>query len=702
MASPFFIAEVWVHLPAHRGLNRGLCYRHDQALNVGQLVRVEIGSTAHLGVVFACTSATSAPEGLPAHELKSVDEVLWACPPLSTEWLTLIEFTAQYYRRSPGEVAAMALPTLLKQSTNASLEKRKQRRKPKASSAATEPNPSATKTLSPEQQSALQALIAHAGTSLLHGATGSGKTEVYLRHIQQVLEQDPEAQVLVMVPEINLTPQLEQQVRERFHALGPSAVVSLHSGLTPAQRLNHWLDAHEGLARIILGTRLSVFASLPRLKLIVVDEEHDPSFKQGDGPRHSARDLAVFRGHQLGIPVVLASATPSLESWNNSAAERKSGYLRIGMPSRQGHQPMPELVVVDMNRFSRKTSLSKALEHAIKARIDASEQVLLLLNRRGYSPVLYCPDCQWTSDCPHCSAHQVLHKMDHRLHCHHCGLQTPAPRTCPSCGGHQILGLGQGTEQIEEELIHRMSEWRKPNGEPVTLMRMDADTVRLKGQLTSQLNAFHQGHADVLIGTQMVAKGHDFRRVGLVAALNPDGGLFSSDFRAPERLFALLMQAAGRAGRDPNRPSALPAQMWIQTHHPEHHLFRHLRHSDYAGFAEDELEARRSIGLPPFVHQALLRTESRKPEPALEALNRQHQRCETLAQSAQGALTVHHPVPMSMGKLAGVHRAQLLIESNSRKSLQAFLQAWDEQAAASLRQEKGLLRWAWDIDPASI
>jgi primosomal protein N' (replication factor Y) len=702
MDDPFFIAEVWVHLPAHRGLDRGLSYRHTQALDVGQLVRVHVGTTAHLGIVAACTPAPMQPDRQPAHELKPVDEVLQACPPLSSEWLKLIEFTAQYYRRSPGEVAAMALPTLLKQSTNASLEKRKKKGKSGGPTDAIAPAESASKTLSPEQQQALQTLLCHTGTSLLYGATGSGKTEVYLRHIQQVLDHDPQAQVLVMVPEINLTPQLEQQVRERFHGLGAWAVVSLHSGLTPAQRLNHWLNAHEGHARIVLGTRLSVFASLPQLKLIVVDEEHDPSFKQGDGPRHSARDLAVFRGHQLGIPVVLASATPSLESWNNSAPERKSGYVRICMPSRQGNLPMPELVLVDMNRFSRNTGLSKSLEHAIKARIDASEQVLLLLNRRGYSPVLYCPDCQWTSDCPHCSAHQVLHKADRRLHCHHCGEQAMAPRSCPACGGLQILGLGQGTEQIEEELIHRMSGWRKPNGEPVTLMRMDADTVRLKGQLTSQLHAFHQGHADVLIGTQMVAKGHDFRRVGLVAALNPDGGLFSSDFRAPERLFALLMQAAGRAGRDPQRPDALPAQMWIQTHHPEHHLFKHLRHSDYAGFAQDELAARHSIGLPPFVHQALLRTESRKAEPALEALNRQHQLCEELAQAGSGELTVHHPVPMSMGKLAGVHRAQLLIESPSRKTLQSFLQAWDEKAVTKLRQEKGLLRWAWDIDPASI
>jgi primosomal protein N' (replication factor Y) len=402
----------------------------------------------------------------------------------------------------------------------------------------------------------------------------------------------------------------------------------------------------------------------------------------------------------------LVSATPSLESWNNSEAQgRKAAYQRIDMPSRQGNQPMPELVLVDMNRFSRKTSLSKSLEHAIKARIDASEQVLLLLNRRGYSPVLFCPDCQWTSDCAHCSAHQVLHKSDHRLHCHHCGAQSLAPRNCPVCASPQLLGLGQGTEQIEEELIQRMSDWRKPNGDSVSVLRMDADTVKLKGQLLHQLNAFHQGQADVLIGTQMVAKGHDFRRVGLVAALNPDGALFSSDFRAPERLFALLMQAAGRAGRDPNRPigpNDLPAQMWIQTHHPEHHLFRHLRNSDYASFAHDELEARRGIGLPPFVHQALLRTESRKAEPALEALNRQHTLCNQLAGEIKSGLMVHHPVPMSMSKLAGIHRAQLLVECPSRKALQAFLQTWDGPARSQLRQEKGLLRWAWDIDPAAI
>ena len=700
--SPFII-EVWTHLPAHRGLGKSLSYRHDQALSPGQLVRITVGRQTQLGVVSECR--THLPEGttLQAEALKPLTEVLGHCPPLGADWMRLVEFTAQYYRRTPGEVALMALPALLKDATQDQLAKRLQRLHSQPKAGATPPeNPA--KVLNPEQLHALQALLAHAGPSLLHGATGSGKTEVYLQRMQHILDADAQAQILVMVPEINLTPQLEQLMKGRFGHLGPQAVVSLHSGLPTAQRLNHWLMAHLGAARIVLGTRLSIFASLPRLRLIVVDEEHDPSFKQGDGPRHSARDLAVFRGHQLGIPVVLASATPSLESWNNSEAQphHKSNYLRVSMPSRQGDQPMPELVLVDMNRFGRSAWLSPTLEQAIRARLDAGEQVLLLLNRRGYAPVLYCPDCQWKSDCTHCSAHQVVHKADHRLHCHHCGAQTRVPTTCPACGGQQLLGLGQGTEQIEEELIERLSAWRKPNGEPVQIMRMDADTVRLKGQLTAQLNAFHDGQADVLVGTQMVAKGHDFRRVGLVAAINPDGALFSSDFRAPERLFALLMQAAGRAGRDPQRSSTTPAQMWIQTHYPQHHLFAHLRTFDFAAFAQEELAAREAVGLPPFVHQALLRTEARQADAALSALVRMHAACTELAASLDAPLTVHQPVPMSMSKLAGVHRAQMLIESPSRKALLGFLQVWDADKSALMRQQKGLLRWAWDVDPVSI
>ena len=698
-----FFIEAWTHLPAHRGMGKSLTYRHHQPLQPGQLVHLPVGRQTLLGVVSRCATTLPPNSTLAPHELTPLAEVLSHCPPLGADWMRLIEFTAHYYRRSPGEVAIMALPTLLKEATDANLVKRLQRlhdKKPPATS----PTPDPAKRLNPEQQQAMNALVAHAGPSLLHGATGSGKTEVYLQRMQRILEEDEQSQILVMVPEINLTPQLEQLMKGRFAHLGPQAVISLHSGLPTAQRLNNWLMAHLGNARIVLGTRLSIFASLPRLRLIVVDEEHDPSFKQGDGPRHSARDLAVFRGHQLGIPVILASATPSLESWNNSAPapNAKPNYLRVSMPSRQGDQPMPELVVVDMNRFGRSVWLSPTLEQAMRARLDASEQVLLLLNRRGYAPVLYCPDCQWTSDCAHCSAHQVLHKADHRLHCHHCGAQTRVPTTCPSCGGQQILGLGQGTEQIEEELIERLSSWQKPNGQPVNILRMDADTVRLKGQLTAQLNAFHEGQADVLVGTQMVAKGHDFQRVGLVAALNPDGALFSSDFRAPERLFALLMQAAGRAGRDPKRSATLPAQMWIQTHYPQHHLFTHLRHFDYAAFAEEELSARQSVGLPPFVHQALLRTEARQAGATLSALNHMHSACTDLAARLDMPLTVHQPVPMSMSKLAGVHRAQMLVEANSRKTLQGFLQVWDAELAPAMRQQKGLLRWAWDVDPVSI
>ncbi len=700
--SPVIAHQIWVDLPAHAGLEMGLTYGHHQALSPGQLVQVPLGSRQTLGVVSQVLTDSAATSAW--GELKGMTEVLHHCPPLGQAWLDLVRFAARYYQRSLGEVAAMALPSGLKKTSDAQLAKRMaaiQKRIAQAAPATSAPAPMPPE-LSEEQAQALQALSSHSGASLLFGATGSGKTEVYLRLMASILSRDSNSQILVMVPEINLTPQLEERLRARFHNLGPHAVVSLHSGLTPAQRLNHWLMAHLGIARVVLGTRLSVFTPMPHLKLLVVDEEHDPSFKQSDGPRHSARDLAVMRGHLQNLPVVLGSATPSLESWHNSArpANEPGAYQRVLMPQRQGNAPMPTLRLVDMNRHPRNTLLSKPLEMAMQARIAQGEQVLLLLNRRGYAPVLFCSQCQWTSDCPHCSAHQVVHKSDGRLHCHHCGAQARWPANCPNCNHPDLLPLGQGTEQLEEALIERLSGWSRPDGQTVRIMRIDADVTRHRGALNERLEAFHDGHADVLIGTQMIAKGHDFQRVGLVAALNPDGALFSSDFRAPERLFALLLQTAGRAGRNPLQSSA--SEMWIQTHHPEHGLYQALRQFDYAQFANDELQARAQVGLPPFSHQALLRAEARQAEQALGLLTAQHQACLELVQAHDLPITVNLPVPMSLSKLANVHRAQLLIESPSRPALQKFLRLWQVENAPQLKRQHRVLRWAWDVDPAHI
>ena len=417
-----------------------------------------------------------------------------------------------------------------------------------------------------------------------------------------------------MVPEINLTPQLEQRFTERFAPqYGADCVVSMHSAMTNPQRLKSWLAAHTGVARIVLGTRMSVFASLPGLSLIVVDEEHDASYKQQEGARYSARDLAIWRARDTGAKVILGSATPSLESWHASrppnADEPQGGrYLRLHMPSRIGAAALPRVRLVDMGQQPRKAVFSPPLIDAITERVQRGEQSLVLLNRRGFAPVLFCADCGWKSDCPHCSAHQVFHKADRTLRCHHCGYTQRVPMACPGCGNPDILPLGKGTEQLEEELARLLRNVQRPDREPARVARIDADTTRAKGALEEQLAQVHAGDIDVLVGTQMVAKGHDFRRITLVAAVQPDSALFSSDYRAPERLFSLLMQAAGRAGRDAHYVAAQGShpEMWIQTHDPSHPVYTALRSHDYPAFAARQLRERRDAGMPPFAFQAIV------------------------------------------------------------------------------------------------
>ncbi len=566
-APPSHWIEVAVQTPAHSGVGDLLTYRSPSALTPGTLVRVPLGRREVLGVVWH--AGVPAPDLAP-EAIRDVTLALEGLPPLEARWRQLMAFAAQYYQRSLGEMALSSLPPQLRELDNIQLARRL---KKQAGGAELQVQPGPA--LSPQQATVLQAMATHPGPFLLFGNTGSGKTEVYLRAVQQVLEAEPQAQALILVPEINLTPQLEARVRERF---GDAVVVSMHSGLTPAQRLKHWLAAHSGAARIVLGTRMAVLASMPHLRLIVVDEEHDPSYKQQEGARYSARDLALYRGQQCGAKVLLGSATPSLESWHQSRAAEEGGrYLRLQMPERIGAAALPVVRRVDMNHQPRRIVLSAPLVQAIQARVQRGEQSMLLLNRRGYAPVLHCADCGWKSECRHCSAFRVFHKIDRTLRCHHCGATDRVPRACPGCGNADIAPLGRGTEQLEEHLAELLAGVHRPDGQPVRIARIDADTTRLKGTLESQLAQVHSGEVDVLVGTQMIAKGHDFRRITLVAAINPDSALFSSDFRAPERLFALLMQAAGRAGRDAAQGQS---EMLVQTFHPAHPLFEALKRHD--------------------------------------------------------------------------------------------------------------------------
>ncbi len=708
--------SVMVHTPAHSGIGGALTYESDTARAPGTLVRVPLGSRELLGVVWDSTAPSAVDVSAAAEEqssfvdaapatmqLRAIASVLEGVSPLSAHWRQLVQFAASYYQRSAGEVALAALPSQLR---DLSTEQwvRRLKRKPKVVAAyegATQTIPTPTD----EQAQVLADIAAHKGPFLLFGNTGSGKTEVYLRAAQAVLEHDPQAQILVMVPEINLTPQLEERFRTRFcPQWGADCLVAMHSSLTPAQRLKNWLAAHSGEARIVLGTRMAVFASMPHLQLIVVDEEHDPSYKQQEGARYSARDLAIYRGQLEGAKVILGSATPSLESWHHSrpatASDLAGRYMRLAMPSRVGQGALPLVRRVDMNRQPYKTVFSNHLLDAIRERVTRGEQILVLLNRRGYAPVLNCNDCGWKSECPHCSAYRVFHKLDRTLRCHHCGFTQPVPRACPSCGNLDISPLGRGTEQLEEHLAELLADVRRLDGEPIRIARIDADSTRLKGELERQLAEVHAGAVDVLVGTQMIAKGHDFRRVTLVAALNPDGALFSSDFRAPERLFSLLMQAAGRAGRDANMRLVSPCEMWVQSFHPMHPLFEALKQHDYPAFAEQQLKEREQATLPPFSFQALVRAEARSQEAAQSFLNAARDAGAALADEL--LVDLYPAVPMTIQRVANIERAQMLIECTSRKALQHFLAHWQADLHAMRSAHRQVIRWAVDVDPLAI
>ncbi|RFO94944.1 primosomal protein N' [Rhodoferax lacus] len=749
---------VLVQTPAHSALGPVLTYRSPQALAPGTLVRVPLGSRETLGIVWEA-GVTEATGEIDPDKVRDIAGTLEGIAPLGAAWQQLVGFAAQYYQRSVGEVALAALPPQLRDLSPLQMQRRLKRKKTADSLGAPV---QAAQALSPEQAEVLAQIQSQSGPFLLFGATGSGKTEVYLHAVAAQLAADPAAQALVMVPEINLTPQLEARFMARFGPVyGEQAVVSLHSGMTNPQRLKSWLAAHSGQARIVLGTRMAVFASLPCLRLIVVDEEHDPSYKSSEGARYSARDLAVYRGKLEGAKVILGSATPSLESWYQSRPSAEGGrYLRLHMPSRIGSLAMPDAGTaqdtgsagtdsatftahaaspdqgarnamrrqsgtpdglplvrrVDMNHQPRRAVFSLPLLEAIKERVARGEQCMVFLNRRGYAPVLHCADCGWKSECPHCSAFRVFHKIDRTLRCHHCGFTERVPRACPACGNPDIEPMGRGTEQLEEQLGALLADVRRPGTEsaehpeglPLRIARIDADSTRLKGALETQLAAVHAGEVDVLVGTQMIAKGHDFRRITLVAAVNPDGALFSSDFRAPERLFSLLMQAAGRSGRD----AALGdrSEVWIQTFQPAHPLYAALKAHDYPAFAEQQLQERQKAGMPPFSAQALVRAEARTQEAAQAFLNLARQSALTDMAQWPGwevileQVFVYPAVPMSIQRVANVERAQMLVESPSRAALQKFLAAWHDvlHGTRAAPECKGLIRWAVDVDPLAI
>ncbi|THC43613.1 primosomal protein N' [Massilia sp. Mn16-1_5] len=664
------ILRIALDTPLNSVFDYGWPHEEGTAPRIGQLALVSFGRREAVGLIVDVVQETD----VPPDKLKNAIAVRDQLTPLSPQWLALAGFAADYYQRPLGEVALPGLPKNLRVPKTVALDRalKKLGKLPPPG----DPSPLGMPPLNPSQQEAADAIGgAHGFTPLLlYGVTGSGKTEVYLQACAQVLQRDPQAQILILVPEINLTPQLEGNIRARFPGL---MLATLHSSLSEGERMLHWLSAHQGQARIVLGTRLAILASLPHLKLIVIDEEHDPSYKQQEGLRYSARDLAVWRAHQLGIPIVLGSATPSLESWHHAGTGR---YRKLELRERAVRDAvLPTVRLLDMERDKPKEGLTGGLLAALRARLERGEQSLLFLNRRGYAPVITCESCGWISNCTRCTSFMVLHKPEHRLRCHHCSLELRIPRHCPTCGNVDLQPLGRGTQRFEENLRAMFPQAR--------ILRIDADSTRKKGSAQEAFDTVHRGEVDILIGTQMVAKGHDFKKLTLVGILNPDTALFSQDYRASERLFAQLMQVAGRAGR-----AGLASEVLIQTRYAQHPLYSAVVRHDYDRFAGTLLEERRQAALPPYMYQALLRAEAPELATAIAFLEEARDILPT------DAITLNDPIPMTMTRVHNVDRAQLLVESPSRPALQAFLKEW----LSLLRAVKTRVRWSLEVDPLDI
>ncbi|MBI3431723.1 MAG: primosomal protein N' [Hydrogenophilales bacterium] len=713
------ILQVALDTPLHRLFD----YRLPDGLGrvpPGSLVEVPFGRTHRVGV--ALTLQTDSPIG--ADKLRDVVRVLDDRPALSPDILRLAQFCADYYHYPLGAILLATLPPRLRNATpfvadtpwlvltdagratepparakaqralldalRAAPQSRDALRAQKQSRHATAlietgwamwarlppeagdaPNTAAAPPATTEQQAALDTLLptlGQFGVHLIHGVTGSGKTELYLRLIDAVLATGRQA--LVLVPEIALTPQLEQHFRRRFPR---RRFATLHSGLGEKDRAENWLAASD--CDVLLGTRLSVFAPLPRLGLIVVDEEHDGSFKQQDGLRYSARDVAIARAKQSGVPVVLGSATPSLESYAQALAGR---YQLTELKQRAiSAARLPDIELIDLKHIPLDNGLTRPALQALSETLARGEQSLVFLNRRGYAPALYCPSCAWVSPCPRCSARLVLHRTSHRLKCHHCGFETRIPPECPSCGNPDLKPLGQGTQRLEETLTAFLPAAR--------IRRIDRDTMRPRAW--AELGeAVHGGAVDILVGTQMLAKGHDFPNMTLALILDTDGALYSPDFRATERLFAQLMQVAGRAGR-----ADKPGRVLIQTAFPDHPLFRYLQRHDYAGYARELLAERKQLDLPPFTRQVLLRAEATTMDAALAFLQRAAQFAPDDA-----SVSVFGATSAPMARVANLERAQLLIQSASRLALQKFVRDWRPQFDSI---KPRVARWSLDVDP---
>lgn len=702
---------------------------------VGQRVIVSFGPRKQVGIVAAIADSSEfAPE-----KLKPILKAFTDEPPLDVELFRLLKFCADYYQYPFGQALLSVLPIRLRQTNPAQARKQfayqltevgrsagveaipprsaVQRRVYVALLEHGELGESALAELSGTWRKAIQALeeagwvqsreilagpaaltevapapALNAAQSqaveairqdaqrfrpwLLHGITGSGKTEVYIRLLQQILSQT-DGQALVLVPEINLTPQLEARFRSR---LPQYPLVALHSNLGESERLQNWRLAQSGQARIVIGTRLAVFTPLPQLRMVIIDEEHDASYKQQDSMRYHARDVAMVRARDLDIPIVLGSATPALESWHNALTEK---YSLLSLTERAVEASrLPEVRCIDTSRVELQDGLAPQLIAAMRERLERGEQSLLFINRRGYAPVLLCSACHWIAPCPRCSARLVVHLRRGRLSCHHCGHEEKMLRQCPSCGNADLRPTGHGTQRLENTLAAIFPSAR--------ILRVDRDSMRSKHALTDMMTAMHASDIDILVGTQMLAKGHDFPNLTLVGVIDTDSALFSPDFRAAERLFAQLMQVAGRAGR-----ADKPGEVLIQTTFPEHPLFHALRQQEYAAYADTLLQERSQTQFPPFSYMALLKAEANQYSLVERFLEEAAQLAREL--DTTGEVMVYDPLRPQMERLKGQERGQLLLQATNRQPLQRMLRAWTSQLRGNPLGSK--VRWAVDVDP---
>jgi len=712
MSSPI-VVQVVVDKP----LAQGFDYLWDQEAlgalpEVGHIVEVPFGRSTLVGMIIK----VSAHSDFDIDKLKTVTQVA-PLPPIDSSALRLMNFASQYYIHGLGETIVPAIPQMWKKPADwgkilakltapeSGITLKRKKEVPQLSEGYI-----SEAQLNEVQEQALKNLRLSSAektfkATLLQGQTGSGKTAVFLNWLSTAL-QGESSQVLILVPEINLTPQLERRMRAYFPN---KKMVVLHSGVSEKKRGVAWYEAITGKAQIILGTRLAALTPLPNLRAIVIDEEHDPSYKQQDGIRYSARDLAVWRAHDSKIPILLSSATPSLETWIAAKSGRYQ-YLRLDQRAQGAGLPTVHLINTrdpqnqfspgDVDRPAAKISLSKPLVNAIKKNLQDKKQSLVLINRRGYAPVLSCGACSWLSKCQQCSSYMVMHKAGSIgrkpvLSCHHCGLVKPIPSHCPDCGNADLKALGQGTQKLEDSIEEVWPSAR--------VLRVDTDSSRKGKGAESLFQEIHEGNVDIVVGTQMIAKGHDYQNIGLVAVLDADSRLFSQDFRAAERLFAQLIQVAGRAGRA-SKDGEQCGDIYIETQFPEAAVFQYLLRHDVDGFLAHIASERDEAKLPPFSYQGLVHAEAKSLDKAIGFLSALKGRLR-----AQGLITnglrVYDPVPRSMMRVAGIERAQLVVESDDRRQLQDVLVAIDRDLRDNSqgRISKGEhIRWLIERDPISI